>query len=91
MVQATDVHTFQRKLQNILKDAASKGRENWELMFSPRLPLHLHPFRELVTECRDVSEPGVVTDVQMGLAPIATNSNTCISNWLRFGNGDINN
>ena len=91
VIQAGDVHTFQAKLQNILKDAAWKGRGNWEMMFSPRLPLHLHPLRELITECRDVTDTGVVTNVQVGLAPIATNNNACMASWLKFRNGDLNN
>ena len=60
VVQATDVHSFQRKLQNILKDAALTGQENWEMIFSPRLPLHLHPLREDLSHNAEISRnPGL--------------------------------
>ena len=88
-MQAKEVHTFQRKLQDILKNAASRDEPNWEIMFSPRLPLHMHPLRALIGECRVNGDVQTVMETTtMGLAPIATTGSACITNWLRFGNGD---
>ena len=59
------------------------------MMFSPRLPLHWHPLMELIIDCWDTVDPGVVATATMGHATIAANANTCMANWLRFGDGII--
>ena len=84
IVQMECVHKFQRGLQDILKLAISNGLPKWEMMFSPRITLHLHPLRMLLTECKSGGhgegdmEPAVLVE------PAAPRNN-CISSWLRFG------
>jgi hypothetical protein len=48
IVDANDVHLFQAKLQGMLKGEVRKGRSDWETLFSPRHPLHLHPLARLL-------------------------------------------
>ena len=45
VVAETTVAGFQRLLQNLLKERATSGCEDWEQTFSPRVPLYLHPLR----------------------------------------------
>ena len=64
-IDHTDVHEFQRELQGLLKSHAGNGHSDWELLFSPRGPLHMHPLRKLlngvVSTCGDENiTPAVV-------------------------------
>ena len=45
VVHLEDVKDFQRALQELLKERATEGCEDWAQTFSPRLPLHRHPLR----------------------------------------------
>ena len=48
IIESADVHTFQAKLQGILKRLAGQGEQNWEVLFSPRHALHAHPLRRIM-------------------------------------------
>ena len=48
IIDTRDVHTFQAKLQEMLKELATRKRPEWEILFSPRHALHLHPLAKLM-------------------------------------------
>ena len=43
IVDASDVHTFQAKLQDMLKELLRCKRADWDIHFPPRHALHSHP------------------------------------------------
>ena len=45
VVRATDVKSFQKELQQLVKARARANCEDWQLTLSPRLPLHNHPLK----------------------------------------------
>ena len=45
VVQETSVKDFQSKLQNLLKERATAGCDDWQRTFSPRVHLWRHPLR----------------------------------------------
>ena len=47
-IDETNVHEFQRKLQALLKTHAENNDLEWEMLFSPRVPLHSHPLRRML-------------------------------------------
>ena len=56
IVNNTCVHKFQRELQDLMKETATDRNLDWECMYSPRIPLHLHPLR------RFFGSPGMGND-----------------------------
>ena len=40
-----DVKQFQKELQNMVRERATTGYENWTSTLSPRIPLTSHPLR----------------------------------------------
>ena len=48
IVNNTCVHKFQRELQDLMKETATDRNLDWECMYSPRIPLHLHPLRRFL-------------------------------------------
>ena len=69
MVDTDNVHTFQAKLQALMKAQTATNGE-WELMFSPRRPLHSHPLRRLMNGVNSTNlgpENEVVAPVYDGL------------------------
>ena len=56
IVDTDNVHTFQAKLQGLLKDMVNERQSNWETIFSPRHALHSHPLAkrmQMVVTIRD--------------------------------------
>ena len=45
VVHSTTVKDFQVQLQELVKQRAAGGCEDWELSLSPRVPLYRHPLR----------------------------------------------
>ena len=44
MVDTEDVHSLQTELQGMMKGRACENKTpNWEILFSPRHALHMHP------------------------------------------------
>ena len=81
LVDIEDVHTFQSKLQAILKKHAATNAQNWEALFSPRHVLHMHPLVKVlnaVNTTNGVTEEcmggvnGMPGTLNLGAAPIAT-------------------
>ena len=46
ITEANDVKTFQRLLQDLARDCASRGRADWQHMLSTRHRLHDHPLQK---------------------------------------------
>ena len=72
-IDSEDVHSFQTKLQGLLKEEVHRGRRGWESMFSPRHPLHLHPLVVRLNAVNSIQaaecDPNNVTDVNGVLGP----------------------
>ena len=49
-VQHKTVKDFQKELQELVKQRAREGCEDWPQTFSPRVPLHRQPLKQLRTE-----------------------------------------
>ena len=45
VVNTATTRDFQKKLQQVLKDRAEQGCDDWALTFSPRVPLYQHLLR----------------------------------------------
>ena len=45
LVAEKTVKDFQTKLQQVLRERAAEGCENWQQTYSPRVPLWKHPLR----------------------------------------------
>ena len=81
VVSATDVKSFQNRLQQMLKAAATDGMPNWTTLLSNRLALFQHPLRRFVGfegfggNINDFTEDTRLDEV----------SNACIRGWLEFG------
>ena len=85
IVQEPTVKNFQSALQDLVKDAAIAKTTSWELMFSPRLPLHSHMLKKWFQWHRGstkIIEPiGLARDVQVI---------NCANGWLNFGAANHN-
>ena len=80
VIDTGEVHKFQAKLQGLMKDAVCDDRKEWETLFSPRHPLHLHPLAKLLNRVATIhsadensgSDMVVDMDSAQTIATIAT-------------------
>ena len=77
IVSSEDVHTFQAKLQSMMKQMVNAGQRNWETIFSPRHALHMHLLLSILNK--------VVT-----IGTIQTEVGTSIDTCERFWEEDDN-
>ena len=77
IVQADDVSTFQRRLQEKMIDAAKNGAPQWQQLYSPRFAIYAHPLRGGLHAANGNSV--IETIVQ------DSNAKKCVKGWLAFG------
>ena len=81
VVAAVDVKTFQNRLQQMLKAAATNGMRGWATFLSNRLAIFNHPLRDLVGFEGFGGEVIGYTEHAMLDKP----ATACIANWIEFG------
>jgi len=81
VVAVEDVKTFQNRLQQMLKAAATNQMRGWPTLLSNRLILFQYPLREF----GGFEGFGGVTNGYSEHAMMDMPTNACITNWLEFG------
>ena len=91
VVAAGDVHTFQKRLQELLRLAAPNVPQ-WDRLFTPRASMYDNSLRrflgwspEMVKRNAPVDTATIAT-FQDGVPQ--TNATACVSGWLRFASGN---
>ena len=82
---AVDVHTFQKRLQELLRLAAPSVLQ-WDRLFTPRVSMYNNPLRGFLGWDPKNGIRNVPVDTAT-IATIQTGVTACVDGWLRFASG----
>ena len=86
VVEATNVHMFQKRLQELLRIAA-RSLPGWERLYSPRNAIYNNELRKFVDwdPGNTIGSADLATTGEMITIVPGTATAKCVSAWSRFG------
>ena len=94
VVAAVDVHTFQKRLQELLRLAAPNVPQ-WDRLFTPRVAMYDNPLRRFLgwgpeNATRDDPVNALANTASAAIQDSVpqVNATACVNGWLRFASGN---